>query len=106
MEAKSGWIWTHDFRDGSCKIHASYGFSDFYIKSYVEQYARLNPWLEDRDAYAKPSAVLTGRDILKKQDLAKTAFYTEWLQPQDLCRRIAGVLSVDGDEITAFELIR
>ena len=106
LAAKSGWIWTHDFRDGSCKVHASWGINDSYIKSYVEQYARLNPWLEDRDAYARPGAVLTGRDFLNKQDLAKTAFYTEWLQPQGLSRRIACVLSVDGDQVTAFEFLR
>lgn len=106
LAAKSGWIWTHDFHDGSCKVHASWGINDSYIKSYVEQYARLNPWLEDRDAYAQPGAVLTGRDFLNKQDLAKTAFYTEWLQPQGLSRRIACVLSVDGDQVTAFEFLR
>ncbi len=104
--ARSGWIWVHDFRAGESKVHEFIGFDGAYVESYIARYAKLNPWLKDQGRYSRPGAVVTGCDIVKRRNLVKTEFYAEWLEPQDLCHRIAGVLSVDGKRITAFEFLR
>ena len=100
LAAKSGWVWAHDFRAGESKVYEFNGLDGAYVESYVTQYAKLNPWLKHQGWYSRPGTVVTGRDIVKRQDLVKTEFYAGWLEPQGLRHRIAGVLSVDGTRIT------
>lgn len=60
--------------------HANY--DDAFIQSYEEYYYTLNPWSDLLMRAPKAPAVLWGHDFVPVNDVRRTEFYADWLQPQ------------------------
>jgi DNA-binding CsgD family transcriptional regulator len=98
---------TYDFRHhtGSVLVHSGL-YQEKYLKSYESHYAHLNPWLRREDKYRQEEAVWLGRELMPRDHLIRTVFYNEWLRPQDLHHRSAGVVCRHGTEVLYLSTLR
>ena len=106
LDGAAGWLLTHDFDAHKSEIHSTASFDAKFVKSYTLQYDSLNPWLQKAEFYRQPGTVVVGRQVIRHRELVRSKFYTEWLRPQGLYHRIAGVVQKDGSRITNFEVLR
>jgi PAS domain-containing protein len=71
-----------------------------YVKSYEEQYAYLDVWLQREERFQAPGAVWTSQQIVPDDKLVTTEYYRDWLAPQDLLHHLFGVLDRRGSVVT------
>jgi DNA-binding CsgD family transcriptional regulator len=72
-------------------------------RAYAEHYARLDPWLERLAALPLAAAVLS-RSAISDEELARTAFHAELLQPHGLRDALIAVLSRDEERAVVFSV--
>lgn len=76
--------------------HANY--DDAFIRSYEEYYYTLNPWADLLMRAPKAPAVLWGHDFVPIENMRRTEFYADWIQPQgDIATGFASTLFREHD---------
>ncbi len=95
----------YDFASAQGHIIDAYGVDPGNVRSYSDQYAALNPWLQSSEWYSQ-GKVIAGEDIIIEESLVKTEFYSNWLKPQDLFHRLCAVIRCDHDRIFYLEALR
>jgi DNA-binding CsgD family transcriptional regulator len=77
---------------------------------YMEQFAHQNPLnnVPDARAYSRDwrPCILTDADWIPREDLVKTAFYNEFLEPIDRCSAMMVRLALFGDEVCVLNVYR
>jgi DNA-binding CsgD family transcriptional regulator len=97
---------SHDFKHNSGIIQLATGYNRRYIDSYPLYYAHQNVWLARERDYRRPGTVHTGEQLVPEQQLIRSKFYTDWLQPQDLHHRLCAVLSREQATAVFLEVMR
>jgi len=97
---------SHDFARNRGFIYFASGCNSEFVRSYALQHARQNPWLSQECNYRPPGKIHLGDHLVPPSELAKTEFYTNWLQPQDLHHRLCAVLSRDRATAVFLEVMR
>ncbi len=82
----------HDFTSGQGDIVHSVGISPALAALYRAQFAAQNAWLGARHNLAAGQC-FTGAELVPNLELARTAFYRNWLRPQHLHHCILAVMS-------------
>jgi DNA-binding CsgD family transcriptional regulator len=71
-----------------------------YVRSYEEQYAYLDIWLQREERFQAPEAIWTSQQIVPDEQLVTTEYYRDWLAPQGLLHHLFGVLDRRGSAVT------
>jgi DNA-binding CsgD family transcriptional regulator/PAS domain-containing protein len=71
-----------------------------YVRSYEEQYAYLDVWLQREEHFQSPGAIWTSQQIVPDDELVTTEYYRDWLAPQDLLHHLFGVLDRRGSVVS------
>jgi DNA-binding CsgD family transcriptional regulator len=71
-----------------------------YVRSYEEQYAYLDVWLQREERFQTPGAIWTSQQIVPDDELVTTEYYRDWLAPQDLLHHLFGVLDRRGSVVS------
>jgi hypothetical protein len=95
----------YNFDSKEGKILHSVGYDPQHLRSYAEMYAPLNAWLQASEWYTS-GQVGVGEEILPSDELVKTKFYNEWLQPMDLFHRVYAVVSQQHQRACYLEVVR
>lgn len=74
--------------------------------NYNTKYARENPWLSRNEFFQLPGLVWAGNHIVPHDDMARTGFYKEFLQPQDIFHTLHAVIDVSGSTVWHLVLTR
>ncbi len=95
----------HDFSAGSgSRIYES-SPDPYYAGLYTTRFAADNPWLREQILY-RPGQVFRSEAILPARDLVRTAFYQDYLRPQDCLHRLCGVLERAGSRAAFISIHR
>lgn len=99
-------VWAeYDLSEGSSCIRHAEGIEYEYIHSYDKFFARKNPWLATGSGL-KLGEVSRGEDIVPPEDLLKTDFWKDWLEPQDLFHRLCVPVKCNGDRLLYLSMFR
>jgi DNA-binding CsgD family transcriptional regulator len=96
----------HDFKHNLGSIRFARGYNRRYIPLYALSYAHQNVWLARERDYRRPGIVHIGEHLVPEQQLIRTKFYSEWLQPQALHHRLCAVLSREKATAVFLEVMR
>src|SRR6516164_9125579 len=102
IQAPSAVFLIHDNTHQKANASAVIGIEPAPIKSYQEYFVTINPWLVGHPF--RRGVVAVGDQILNDQELVRTEFYNDFLQPQDwfyCCGVLTGQDQSTTSEITA-----
>jgi DNA-binding CsgD family transcriptional regulator len=97
---------SHDFDNNLGSILVTSGYNRKFLESYALYHARQNVWLKRERDYRPAGTTHTGDHLVPEDQLVRTKFYTEWLQPQDLHHRLCAVLSREQATAVFLEVMR
>lgn len=89
-------IGSHDFTTGTGRLDQAVNIERVYLAAYAEGMGRHNPWMQIQDRLPPPGAVRSGQMLFDDAEVVETAFFKEWLEPQDLFHHVFGILDADG----------
>ena len=93
LGADAGDIVTEDRQSGAIRTHGSFGFDPSFLSSYDVEFLGENPWLDTLTRHA-PGQVRD--DIEETPGFRDSAYYNDWVRPQNLDRSLGAVLPVPG----------
>jgi DNA-binding CsgD family transcriptional regulator len=96
---------SHDFGHNRGSIIFARGYNLKFLPTYA-LYQAQNPWLARERDYRRPGTIHLGEHLVPEDQLLRTRFYTEWLQPQDLHHRLCAVLSREQATAVFLEIMR
>jgi DNA-binding CsgD family transcriptional regulator len=96
----------HDFRHNLGSILFASGYNRKYIHSRAATDARHNVWLARERDYRVPGTIHVGEQLVPDDELVRTRFYAEWLEPQHLHHRLCAVLSREEATAVFLEVMR
>jgi DNA-binding CsgD family transcriptional regulator len=112
VKAQGTLIYTHNVETfeastacDSASLNAVVNFDPGFINSLGEYYNQVNVWAQN-EAVLKPGRPVTGSMLFPVQELPKTEFYNDWLQPQDLFHALGGIIAQDGPWAVKFSSVR
>jgi DNA-binding CsgD family transcriptional regulator len=97
---------SHDFKSNLGSILLASGLNLKYLPRYPSYPANQNLWLAGERHYRVPGTIHTGEQLVPEDELVRTRFYAEWLQPQDLHHRLCAVLSREEATAVFLEVLR
>lgn len=83
---------------GERGVAYSYGAKPEFERSFVERFLDAEPWREPA-ASLPEGTVSAGIPAFSQSDLERTAFYREWMEPQDLLHPAGAILHKPGGEL-------
>ncbi len=97
---------TYDFKSQRCTFGPISLGDPSFAASYRTYYARQCPWLNDETRYRQPGTVVSSDEIIEREMLVDTAFYKDWLQPQDYVSALSLVVDRDDRETAFLQVLR
>jgi DNA-binding CsgD family transcriptional regulator len=85
-------LW-HDSAAQQAQVMHIFNDDPRYTKLYFEKYLSLNPFFPAA-GFVEAGLVHSQRDIIPQQELEKTRFYKEWIEPQGIVDAVAVNLEV------------
>jgi DNA-binding CsgD family transcriptional regulator/GAF domain-containing protein len=83
VDAPKGGIEFTDFTDRGRTLRADYGLGPEFRDQYERRFAAINPFARKLGLF-QPGVVVTGDQIITREDLKKTEFYREFLSPHEI----------------------
>jgi DNA-binding CsgD family transcriptional regulator/PAS domain-containing protein len=80
--ASAALVW-HDAAANKAQAMHMYNDDVHYTRLYFEKYLPMNP-LFPAATFMEPGEVHTSNDIVPQEELVKTRFYREWIEPQGI----------------------
>ena len=93
-------IASRDYETDTGRLEHFANISARYVRSYEEQYAYLDAWLQREERFQVPGVVWTSQQIVPDDELVATDYYRNWLAPQNLLHHLFGVLDRRGSTVT------
>jgi len=99
LDASQGLIFSHQATPEQRGLWVSHRASPEAMQRYVEHYHSCDIWMQRGNALKVwiPGTVVVGKDLLADREFLASAFYREFLAPQDIRDLCAGVMH-DGSE--------
>ena len=72
---------------------------------YLAKHSLRNPWFISSAEYT-PARILTGEELVRREQLLKSDFYLQFLRPHDLLHRLCGVIVRSPDSVCHFTVYR
>jgi len=100
-------LW-YDFRSLSGSISYSVRVKPEHIKLYDEYYAGVDVWAEGckKKKVLQPGRVFLGQEFCSNQELERSEFYADFLQPMNAYHQIIGIISKDDCAVGAISSLR
>lgn len=105
VDSRMSMLMTHDTESRRASIALSVGVDDALQKRYSEC-AAVDPFLARGRAYMQAGSVVTGNMLLADEELVRTEFYREQMQPFDLHHVIGGTVTNDEFAAALFTSVR
>ncbi len=106
LKARAVALVSHDFAGNLGSIHSAIGYDPKYLQLYAPYYAVRNVWLSDERNYRPSGRIHLGENLVPEHRLVTTAFYSEWLKPQNLHHRLCAVLFREQAKVVFLEVMR
>jgi hypothetical protein len=84
----------------------SYNADPRMVERYNAGGAAANPWLAKAQYFQAPDLIWHGSKIILTSDLARTSFFKDFLEPQQIFHTLHIVISVEGAQVTHVMLTR
>ena len=88
-----------DYESYTGRLEHSANIGARYARSYEEQYADLDVWLQREERFQTPGVVWTSQQIASDDEVVDTDYYRDWLAPQDLLHHLFGILDRQGSTV-------
>jgi len=76
------------------------------LATYNAHFHRVNPWMQRGGDALRRGAVVTSHTMLPDEELVRTEFYADFLEPNDLWASIGAVIDRDGPVSRSITLLR
>lgn len=87
----SGHIFIQDANNRYANAIFDWGIDPVYFQSYLEKYARLNPFFPAA-FFCEEGKIFSGYDIVPQAQFRRTRFYREWVEPQGVSNTLGAIL--------------
>jgi len=84
-------FFSHDFLSQRGQIDGSSGLAPEFCSLYSNRIATQNLWITTR--HDRTNGALTSAELVPQWELTRSAFYRQWLRPQNFLHGVIGVLS-------------
>lgn len=98
-------IYSHDIRRGGADVQAHWGLDAPYLRSYTDDFAALNPFV-DAVARLPAGASATAGELIDVDVYRSGVFYNEWVRPQGCREFITTKLSSDASNLSGVTVLR
>lgn len=95
LSARTCALQIEDLDRATGSLAVVHGVEAATIAAYETHYAAQNPWLRAGASQLAAGCVVTGEMAISTRDLERTAFYAEFLRPQDIAHSAAAVIEHD-----------
>lgn len=92
FRAKASLLERHDFSTRSNYQISTVGVPAQYQELYSHTYSASDPWIPQNRQLATHGRVTTGEQLIDDNNLVRSCFYKDWLQPQGLRYSLLGIV--------------
>ena len=98
-------LYSHNTRDRRADVHAQSGLDPAFLRSYVEHFGQLNPFV-DRVAELAVGVSATAEDLVRRDVYHGGEFFNDWVRPQGCLEFITTNLFHRGDALSGITVLR
>jgi DNA-binding CsgD family transcriptional regulator/PAS domain-containing protein len=97
----------HDFTGHQASVSVTAGFAPEDVRTYVSQWAALDPWARSPAVRRLPSgSVAVGEQLVTHAEMQRTAFYNDFGRHYGVVRCITGTIEVDERRVSVLSVNR
>ncbi len=100
VDAANCAIGIHNYEAGTGRLAHSANIGARFVRSYEEQYAYQDVWLQREERFQAPGTVWTSQQIAPDDELVASSYYRDWLAPQGVMHQLFGILDRRGSVVT------
>ena len=104
-------LFIHDFdsqfvqADATGTMFRTVGFEDWAVARYAEHFSARNVWIANETRLGSGN-VVTSSMLYPDDELSRTDFYGDWLQPQNLFYSLGGIVDRRGAQASKLSVLR